>query len=133
MAKVVIHYPTYEAVIEAHKRIVKASGGTAGVLSTSNLQYIIDTVEDIGKGSELDKLISKTAYILYNIVTLHPFVDGNKRTAFEAAKAFLQLNGEDFEAGEDESFNTLISVAKGELDVKDVEAWMRKHLKQRSE
>ncbi|MGH9922701.1 MAG: type II toxin-antitoxin system death-on-curing family toxin [Nitrososphaerales archaeon] len=133
MVKVVIRYPTYEAVIEAHKRIVKASGGTAGVLSISNLQYILDTLEDIGKGSELDKLICKTAYILYNIVTLHPFVDGNKRTAFEAAKAFLQLNAEDFDAEEDESFNMLISVAKGELNVSDVEVWIRKHLKQRSE
>ena len=127
----VIHYPTYEAVIEAHKRIVKASGGTAGVLSVSNLQYVLDTVEDIGHGSELDKLVSKAAYILHNIVTLHPFIDGNKRTAFETAKAFFQLNGEDFDGGEDESFNMLISVAKGELNVRDVEGWIRKHLKRR--
>lgn len=127
-----IHYPSYEAVIEAHKRIVKASGGTAGVLNTSNLQYTLDTVKDIGKGSELDKLIGKAAYILHNIVTLHPFIDGNKRTAFETAKAFFQLNGEDFDAMDDESFDMLISVAKGESNVRDVEIWIRKHLKQRS-
>lgn len=124
-----VHYPNYEAVIEAHKRIVKESGGTAGILSVSNLHYILDTVQDIGKGLEFDKLISKAAYILYNIITLHPFVDGNKRTAFEIAKAFLQLNGQHFEVEEDEAFNTLISVAKGELGVKDVEVWIRKHLK----
>jgi death-on-curing protein len=120
-------------VIEAHKRIVKASGGTAGILSPSNLRYVLDAIEDIGKGSEVDKLVSKTSYILHNIVTLHPFVDGNKRTAFETAKAFLQLNGEDFEAEEDESFSMLISVAKGELNVRDVESWIRKHLKRRTE
>ncbi len=129
----VIHYSSYEAVIEAHKRVVKASGGTAGVLNISNLQYILDTVKDIGKGSELDKLISKAAYILHNIVTLHPFIDGNKRTAFETAEAFLQLNGEEFDAEEDESFNMLISVARGELSVRDVEGWIRKHLKRRLE
>ncbi len=125
----VVNYPTYEAVIEAHNRIVKMTGGTAGILSISNLQYILDTVQDIGRGSELDKLISNSAYILYNIITLHPFVDGNKRTAFETAKAFLQLNGQHFAVGEDEAFNTLVSIAKGELHVKDVEGWIRKHLK----
>jgi len=128
---VVIYYPNYEAVIEAHKRIVMASGGTAGVLSMSNLQYVLDTAKDIGKGSELDKLVSKAAYILHNIITLHPFIDGNKRTAFETTKAFLQLNGEDFEAADDESFDILISVAKGELNVRDIEVWIRKHLKRR--
>ena len=127
--KVVVNYPAYEAVIEAHNRIVKTSGGTAGILSISNLQYILDTVQDIGRGSELDKLISNSAYILYNIITLHPFVDGNKRTAFETAKAFLELNGQHFEVGEDEAFNALISIAKGELHAKDVEGWIRKHLK----
>lgn len=125
-----IHYPSPEAVIEAHKRIVKASGGTAGVLQITNLSYILDTVKDIGKGSEHDKLISKAAYILYKIVTLHPFIDGNKRTAFETAKGFFQLNAQHFEAEEDESFNMLISVAKGESSVRDVEVWIRKHLKQ---
>jgi hypothetical protein len=47
---VAIHYPSYEAVIEAHKRIVKESGGTAGILSMSNLHYILDKLQDIGKG-----------------------------------------------------------------------------------
>lgn len=105
-----VHYPNYEAVIEAHKRIVKESGGTAGILSVSNLHYILDTVQDIGKGLEFDKLISKAAYILYNIITLHPFVDGNKRTAFEIAKAFLQLNGQHFEVEEDEAFKARVRV-----------------------
>jgi death-on-curing protein len=60
---------------------------------------------------------------------LHPFVDGNKRTAFEIAKAFLQLNGQYLEVEDDEAFSTLISVAKGELNLKNVELWIRKHLK----
>jgi len=126
----VTYYPSYESVIEAHERIVKASGGTAGILSSSNLHYILDTVKDIRKGSEFDALVSKAAYILYNIITLHPFVDGNKRTAFEITKAFLQLNSWGFEPREDEAFNTLISVAKGESDIKGVQVWIRKHLKQ---
>jgi death-on-curing protein len=115
---VVMHYPTSEAVLEAHKRIMKASGGTGGVLSISNLEYILDTVRDIGKGTEFDKLVGKAAYILYNIVNLHPFIDGNKRTAFEATKAFLELNGQELQAGEDESFDTLISIARGRIRCK---------------
>jgi len=43
---------------------------------------------------------------------LHPFIDGNKRTALEATKAFLEFNGQELQAGEDESFDTLISIAK---------------------
>jgi hypothetical protein len=44
-------------------------------------------------------------------------------------KRFERCRNEDFAAGEDESFNMLISVAKGELNVRDVEVWIREHLR----
>lgn len=45
----------------------------------------------------------------------HPFIDGNKRTAFLAAKAFLDINGLFLNLSEDEAYAIALKVAKGEL------------------
>ncbi|HZW58314.1 MAG TPA: hypothetical protein VFF30_18650 [Nitrososphaerales archaeon] len=39
-------HPSFEAVMEAHSRIIKRTGGEAGMVSDSNLKYILETVRD---------------------------------------------------------------------------------------
>ncbi len=40
--------------------------------------------------------------LLYGIVTGHPFVDGNKRTALIATELFLKINGKELEYSKDD-------------------------------
>ncbi len=74
----------------------------------------------------------KSGYLLFNLVDLHPFLDGNKRTAFEVAKTFLRLNGWSFEPDESDAFGTLMSISKGELDERSTEMWMARNLSRKS-
>lgn len=68
--------------------------GQQGFVSVSNLACVLETSQDIGEGlPEEQAAIRKASYLLFNLVNLHPFLDGNKRTAFEVAKTFLNLNG----------------------------------------
>jgi death on curing protein len=103
-------YPSFEGVIEAHSRIIRLTGGQSGMISSSNLKYILETVQYIGEelGESKDGIKCKAEYVLYNIVVLHPFLDGNKRSAFEVTKRFLELNRRPFKPEEEEAFNKLV-------------------------
>jgi death-on-curing protein len=54
------------------------------------------------------------AAYLFHIVRNHPFVDGNKRTGYIAALAFLELNGIAAPFAE-ELYEITMSVADGSL------------------
>jgi len=105
-------YPSYEAVVRLHQDIVKITGGERGLVSPSNLAYVLETAKDIGERlSAEDAIVRKSGYLLFNVVNLHPFLDGNKRTAFEVTKDFLNLNGWKFEPEEEDALATLISIS----------------------
>ncbi|MGA2663974.1 MAG: type II toxin-antitoxin system death-on-curing family toxin [Nitrososphaerales archaeon] len=122
-------YPSYDAVIRVHESIIRKTGGEQGLVSLSNLVYILDTVEDIGEGLPGGKtVVRKSGYLLFNLVNLHPFLDGNKRTAFEVTKNFLMLNHRRFEPEEDDAFRTLMAISRGELDAESTERWVARNL-----
>ena len=55
----------------------------------------------------------------------HPFVDGNKRTAFVAMELFLALNGAALTADDANCVMTTLAVAAGEIDEEALAAWVR--------
>jgi death on curing protein len=63
----------------------------------------------------------------YGIARNHPFVDGNKRTAFVAVEMFLMLNGYGLFADDADCAMTMLDVASGDISEIDFAAWVRKH------
>ena len=61
----------------------------------------------------------------------HPFVDGNKRTAFVAVELFLLLNGLDLQAEDGDCVLTMLAVAAGTLDEAGFARWLRGHIQPR--
>ena len=61
----------------------------------------------------------------------HPFIDGNKRTAFVAAELFLLLNGFELLAEDTDCVLTMLAVASGALDEPAFAAWLRQHTQAR--
>ena len=57
----------------------------------------------------------------------HPFNDGNKRTAFGAMAAFLELNGWELEADTADCVGVILGVATRRLTEEGLEAWVRSH------
>lgn len=64
----------------------------------------------------------------FGLACNHPFLDGNKRTAFVVMELFLNLNGRTLEADDAECISTMESVAAGELPEKNLAAWLRSHV-----
>lgn len=66
--------------------------------------------------------------LLYEIITTHPFVDGNKRTALEITKAFLLANGKTLQIkdiNQDEKY--IYSIAEGKKNIFSIENWIKIH------
>ena len=61
----------------------------------------------------------------------HPFVDGNKRTAFLAVGMFLAVNGFRLRATQVDATLTVMDVAAGVLDEAAFAQWIREHIKPR--
>ena len=55
----------------------------------------------------------------------HPFVDGNKRTAYVAMELFLRLNGCRFPVSDAEAVVATLAMAAGEMPDDEFIAWVR--------
>ncbi|WP_077035429.1 type II toxin-antitoxin system death-on-curing family toxin [Pelomonas sp. KK5] len=61
----------------------------------------------------------------FGIARNHPFVDGNKRTAFVAAELFLVLNDLALDASDADCVLTMLAVAAGEMEEEAFATWIR--------
>lgn len=79
-------------------------------------------------GQEDGDLAERAAYLLRGIIRGHPFVDGNKRTGFEASQVFLQMNGWTTEAPPGQYIGFVRRVARGG-SVHRTQNWIRSRLR----
>src|SRR3989344_5580451 len=73
----------------------------------------------------------KAATLLMDISRRHAFIDGNKRTAFEAMLAFLKLNGKDLEMGETSRFNVVVWTVKPKTTTEEIVNWIANHTRKK--
>jgi death-on-curing protein len=64
----------------------------------------------------------------FGLARNHPFLDGNKRTAFVVMELFLVLNGWRLDADDAECISAMESVAAGEMPEKSLAVWLRSRL-----
>jgi death on curing protein len=68
----------------------------------------------------------KAATLLYGLARNHPFVDGNKRTAWAATSVFYQINGYLVEDADDGAVvGLVVDVAEGQVDVQHIAAVLK--------
>ncbi|MEG4288624.1 type II toxin-antitoxin system death-on-curing family toxin [Microcoleus sp. C2C3] len=80
-------------VLSIHARQIERFGGTPGVRDEGLLESALAQPKATFGGQFLHPTISEqAAAYLYHIAMNHPFIDGNKRTAFAVMDTFLRLN-----------------------------------------
>jgi len=67
------------------------------------------------------------AYVLWRLNWIHPFVDGNKRTAFQVMFVFLKVNGKTLDVPEPEVVITMTDLAEGSIQEDDLVDWLKKY------
>lgn len=113
-----------EIVIAMHDEQLAEHGGSEGVRDEGLLLSALARPQNLTCYGE-PNIFSLAAAYAFGLVRNHPFVDGNKRTAFVAAVLFLALNGWGFVGPEAESFAAMVAFARGEIDEEGFAAWLQ--------
>lgn len=113
------------AVLAMHALQIAEHGGGEGVRDLGLLNSALARPLNLAAYGEPD-LPSLAAAYAFGIARNHPFVDGNKRTAFVVAVTFLALNGLDFQASERDVVETILALAAGQLEESALTDWFRK-------
>lgn len=95
-------YPDVEDVLAIHQDIVSEYPQTSsGVRRRGEIEFALAHVQGDGSENEMQSKHDKAFHLLRYLVTGHPFVDGNKRTALNTVTVFYFLNGYRFEYDDD--------------------------------
>lgn len=115
------------AFVEAlHDRLLAGHGGATGLRDEALLQSAPARPQHRAASDSAD-LRALAASCVAGIARDHPFVDGNKRTAFMAGYVLLARNGLSLEASEADATHTMWALAGGRIDEAEFAAWLRRH------
>lgn len=117
------------SVIDAMHDIQLAEhGGASGIRDEGLLESALARPVNAYAYGKTD-LCTLAASYAFGIACNHPYVDGNKRTAFLAAYVFLHINGLELIASEVSATNTMLAVATGEYTEEVFANWVRSNTK----
>ena len=116
-------------VLSIHKRQIERFGGLDGIRDEGLLDWALAQPQATFFGELLHPTIfTQAAAYLYHLAKNHPFLDGNKRTAFATTIAFLQINGYELNMTEDEVYNMVMKVAQGEMSKEALASLLEQHI-----
>ncbi len=118
-------------VLAIHTDQIHSHGGTSGLRDRGLLESALERPRNRLHYDPDSDLESLAAAYGFGIANNHPFVDGNKRVAFQAMYLFLGLNGLRIEAPEEEVVAIILALASGNLEETDLAAWIRQHVTSR--
>ncbi len=113
-------------VLAVHEEQLAAHGGSPGVRDMGLLESALARPMNLAAYGEPDVAELAASYG-FGIARNHPFVDGNKRTAFVSVELFLRLNGYRLSADDSACVLTMLAVAAGEMDEANFADWLRRH------
>jgi death-on-curing protein len=79
--------------------------------------------------------VDKAAVLIVRLAKNHPLPDGNKRAAWVALRAFIDLNGWtwDPKPNIDDAEHAVLAIAAGDWDEEKTADWLRAHLRPTSD
>ena len=116
-----------ESVVWAvHEAQLAEHGGSTGVRDAGLLASALARPLNQAAYGEPDAATLAAAYG-FGIARNHPFIDGNKRTAFVCSELFLALNGYSLQADDALCVSAMLALAAGDLPEVEFAAWLRTH------
>ncbi|BBD65104.1 death-on-curing family protein [Nostoc commune NIES-4072] len=120
---------TISQVLDIHQRQIQRFGGTSGVRDEGLLDSALAQPQVTFGGELLHPTIhEQAAAYLYHLAMNHPFIDGNKRTAFAVMLTFLNLNCYTFNLSQEQAYNLVIQVVQNEISKEELSAFIELHL-----
>ena len=100
-------------VLAIHDILIETFGGAKGIRDYAGLESAISRPFQTFDGQELyPEGVDKASALFESIISNHPFIDGNKRTAYVLMRLFLKQDMMDIDASEDDKFDFVLRSAK---------------------
>ncbi|MFP4074565.1 MAG: type II toxin-antitoxin system death-on-curing family toxin [Actinomycetota bacterium] len=114
-------------VLTLHAVLIDEFGGTDGVRDLGALEAAVFRPQT----GYYEDAIAEASALLESLVQIHPFLDGNKRTAVAAADVHLRLNGLELGGDSMQHHQYLVSVIeRGDFDWRAIDVWLRKNVEE---
>ena len=111
-----INYLRVEDVLELHNTALREFSGTQGLRDPGALASAVAQPAMEAFGIALyPNVLEKAAAYLFFIARNHAFGDGDRRTAYASAYAFLLMNGTVLSGMDDDVFALVLDTAQGRL------------------
>lgn len=122
-----MRYLSKRQILKIHSRILE-SGEDPTVLFEGNIEIAVSAPKLCLYGQSIyRRKCEKAAVLFHELVKLHPFLEGNKRTAYEASNIFLRQNGRKLKASKNDAVDICNETAKCTRNVEDLAKWMHRH------
>ncbi len=122
-----IKFLTVKEIVRLHEEILNETGGEHGILNIGHIEFAVDFISDRAFSPETTDIFRLAALLVRNIISGHPFVDGNKRTGLEAADVLLGMNGYYIKFEKEKGIAFAVAVAQGDLDKDSIRDWLREN------
>ena len=114
-------YVRVEDILAIHMDQIERYGGAEGIRDPGLLEAALFRPQT----GYYPTLIDEAAALWESLSQSHPFVDGNKRTAFAATYVFLAINGLDIIATDDEAQDFVLGLyATSGIALDNLRAWL---------
>ena len=111
-------------VLAIHNEQLVEHGGAAGIRDPGLLDSALARPLNLAAYETPDAADLAASYG-FGIARNHPFIDGNKRSAFVVLELFLTINGYALKADDANCVLTMLALAAGELYEPALAAWIR--------
>jgi len=114
-------------VLAVHDEQLAEHGGATGVRDEGLLESAL--ARPLNRAGYGDPDIAELAAVYaLGLIKNHPFVDGNKRTAYVALELFLRLNSLRFPVSDADAVITTLRLAAGDIAEGEFIAWVRSNV-----
>lgn len=119
-------YLKKKEILTIHKEIEDDYDIDSSIIFPSNLELALESPQRILFGKMVYvTLYEKAATLMVNLIKLHPFLDGNKRTGLLATIAFLEQNGRGFRRNANSEVDVSVKTAECTLNLPELTDWIK--------
>ena len=114
-------------ILTVHERQLSEHGGGSDIRDRNLLESALSRPINSWHYGDPDAAALAADYA-FGIARNHAFVDGNKRTAWVAARLFLRMNGRQLKFVQEDAIRMVLALAAGNLAENELADWFRQRI-----
>ncbi|QXX75993.1 type II toxin-antitoxin system death-on-curing family toxin [Methylovirgula sp. HY1] len=114
-----------DIILAIHEEQLAQHGGRVGIRDEGLLESALTRPVNRAAYDPATDIATFAAAYAFGLAKNHPFLDGNKRSAYVAMELFLLDNGFALLSSDEDSLLTTLKLAAGEMGEEEYAAWIR--------